>query len=382
MTGGLIHGQPGRGCFNILTEEWSISHQTASITDCPGRRKERDRGAPHMNIARLCLGLFLALTAMPGLAADAGIATIVDGVARVLRGSVWYRLAPGAPIQESDVIDAGERAQVQIELTGGGTLNLVGPASLYVATLPWRNDKLEGAVEFGLERGWLKLVASAPGVAVRVRTPGALVSVSESTIVVRYEGKMFEMFIESGSARIAEAARSGRDGPPRDAKSGEFWSRDGDKPFSTERRAPPKFVASMPRHLTDRLANLAARFKGQKAQLAVDREITLAEADPWLTSQYRRQFARRLGGRLADPTFRKAVEANIAAYPEFDRVLHPEKYPAVPGTPATTTAPPPTASPAPTAGAPKAGTPPIASPPPSAPPKPAQRGSLPFHSWT
>jgi hypothetical protein len=54
-----------------------------------------------------------------------------------------------------------------------------------------------------------------------------------------------------------------------------------------------------------------------------------------------------LSGRLADPAFRKGVEANIAAYPEFDRILHPEKYPA-PQTGATTV---PGAPPAPPAQA-------------------------------
>jgi hypothetical protein len=172
----------------------------------------------------------------------------------------------------------------------------------------------------------------------RIRTSSAMVSVADATVVTHQDGKLFEMFVESGSARIADTSRAGREGAVHDAKSGEYWSREADKPFVTERRAPAKFVAAMPRHLIDRLASLAAKFKGKRTSLSVDREITLPEADPWLAGPYRRTFARRLNGRLADPTFRKAVEANIAAYPEFDRILHPEKYPSVeagaPGAPA------------------------------------------------
>jgi hypothetical protein len=349
-----------------------------------------------MTIARLCLGLWLAWTALPGYAADAGIVTIVEGSARVLRGTVWYRLAPGAPVQDGDVIDAGDRAQVQIELTAGVTLHLVGPANLYAAALPWRNDKLDGPMEFALDRGWVKLAATAPAAVTRVRTPSALITVSEATIVTRHDGKMFELFIETGNAKVSESTRTGREGAAHDAKAGEYWSRDGDRPFATERRAPAKFVAAMPRHLTDRLASLAARFKGQRTTLTVDREITLAEADPWLSGPYRRSFSRRLGGRLADPTFRKAVEANIAAYPEFDRVLHPERYPAPPGTasvpPATGSpgqAPPapggsaaPKASPAPPAGSPpgaaKSATTPASPPIPNpAVPKAGPRSAMP-----
>ena len=293
-----------------------------------------------MKIYRLCFGFCLLVLALPAVAADVGVVTIAEGAARVLRGAVWYMLAAGAPFQDGDVIDAGDRAQVQVELASGGTLNVVGPAALFAVLTSLRNDKQEAPMEFALDKGWLKLVSPA-GAGVRVRTPSAMVAVADATIVTRQDGKLFELFVKSGSARIAETTRAGRDGAVHDAKAGEYWSREADKPFVTEKRAPAKFVAAMPRHLMDRLANLAARFKGKRTTLAVDHEITLAEADPWLTGPYRRTFARRLGGRLADPAFRKAVEANIAAYPDFDRILHPEKYPppeAGPAAPAAATA--------------------------------------------
>ena len=300
-----------------------------------------------MKICRLCLAFGLLIVTLPAFAADAGVVTIADGAARVLRGTVWYRLAAGAPFQEGDLIDAGEKTQVQVELASGGTVHIVGPGAVFAASIPMRNDKVDGTVEFGLDRGWLKLTSVA-GPAMRVRTPSAVVNVGEATLVARQDGKTFEVFVESGSARIAETSRTGRDGTVHDIKAGEFWSRDGDRPFVTERRAPPQFVAAMPHHLMDRLASLAGRFQGKKATLTADREITLAEADPWLAGSYRRMFVRRLSGRLADPAFRKGVESNLAAYPEFDRILHPEKYPpaqaSTPGTTAAPTAPPPPAA--------------------------------------
>jgi hypothetical protein len=332
-----------------------------------------------MKIAGWLLGACLAMTAVPAVAADAGIVTIVEGAARVLRGTVWYKLSPGAVFQDGDIIDAGDRTQVQVELTTGGALNIVGPGSLYAAAIPARGEKVEGPMEFALDRGWLKLVATAPAGA-RLRVPVAMLSLNEATIVARQEARTLEVFVESGNVRIVETSRTGRDGLAHDAKAGEYWSRDGDKPMVSERRAPVKFVASMPRHLIERLASLAAKFKGKKTPLPVDREITLAEADPWLAGPYRRTFARRLTGRLADPAFRKAVETNIAAYPEWDRVLHPEKYPAgaaAPGSPPAGTqpaqgaAPPATTKAAPAAaGAPPAkGAPPLPATPPATVPK-------------
>ena len=46
-----------------------------------------------------------------------GIYTVVDGDVRVLRGTLWYRLEPGARAENGDVVDAGEHAQVQLELS-------------------------------------------------------------------------------------------------------------------------------------------------------------------------------------------------------------------------------------------------------------------------
>ena len=344
-----------------------------------------------MKIYRVCFGFWLLVLALPAFTAEVGVVTIAEGPARVLRGTVWYMLAAGAPFQEGDVLDAGDRTQVQVELASGGTLNVVGPAALFAVSIPIRNDKQDAPMEFALDKGWLKLVSPA-GAGMRIRAPSATVTAADATIVTRQDGKMFELFVESGSARIADTTRTGRDGAVHDAKSGEYWSREGDKPFVTERRAPAKFVAAMPRHLLDRLATLAAKFKGKRTPLSVDREITLAEADPWLTGPYRRAFARRLSGRLADPTFRKAVEANSAAYPDFDRILHPEKYPpteagatgtpAVPGAPAAGTASaqnvapsraPPASPASPPQAIPGRTQPSSASPTQPAPPKPGSR---------
>ncbi len=55
-------------------------------------------------------------------------------------------------------------------------------------------------------------------------------------------------------------------------------------------------------------------------------EVTLAEAQPWLDGPYRKAFLRRFAPRLRDPAFRAGVEARLAAYPEWDRTLHPERY--------------------------------------------------------
>jgi hypothetical protein len=99
-----------------------------------------------------------------------------------------------------------------------------------------------------------------------------------------------------------------------------------DRPLRFERRAPAAFVTAVPRHQIDALPALAAKYKSAKVQLVPGLEITYAEAEPWLSGPYRKLFVKRFQPRLKDPEFRAAVETRITRYPEWDRILHPEKY--------------------------------------------------------
>jgi hypothetical protein len=252
-----------------------------------------------------------------GAATEIGAITLVEGGARLLRGAVWYKLAPGVPAEEGDIVEALDRTQVQFELTGGTTVNLAGPGVVYA--VPGKG----GPPLLSLREGWLKVAAKGAGV--RVRTPALDVIVAEATVVLRAQGPLVELFIEAGAARLLQLTPSGGDGAARDAKRGEYWSKAAAGAFTTVPRAPRAFVDAMPRHFVDPLPTLKARIKG-KPTLAVDHEITYAEAEPWLVGRDRAAFERRFASRLRDPVFRKAADANIARYPLWDRMLHPEKY--------------------------------------------------------
>ena len=134
------------------------------------------------------------------------------------------------------------------------------------------------------------------------------------------------LFVEAGDGEVVEVAASGADGPPRDAKRGEYFrARPRPARITTVARAPKAFVDAMPRAYIDPLPVLAARLKSPPA-LVVDHEITYAEAEPWLAGRDRAVFERRFTSRLRDPAFRSAVMPNAARYPSWDRILNPEKY--------------------------------------------------------
>jgi hypothetical protein len=148
---------------------------------------------------------------------------------------------------------------------------------------------------------------------------------TEAIVVIHAEPEAIEIFVESGTARIA-ATDAGKEGAPQDANAGEYWARSARQPSRTERRAPPQFVAAMPRAMVDPLPSLSGRYPKAPATLIPEHQITFAEAEPWLSGPYRRTFLKRFGPRLKDREFRSAIESRIASFPEWDRVLHPEKY--------------------------------------------------------
>src|SRR4029453_16285824 len=138
-----------------------------------------------------------------------------------------------------------------------------------------------------LPNGWLKIAAKAPGL--RVRTAPFDVVTADGILVMRAHGQVAEVFVEAGSVKLLEVSASGADGAARDAKRGEYWAKSATVAFTTVPRAPRTFVDAMPRHFADPLPAFAARIKSKPA-LAIDHEITYAEAEPWLAGPTRGTF--------------------------------------------------------------------------------------------
>jgi hypothetical protein len=265
------------------------------------------------------LPLSLTLLSVSAHAAEIGAVTLLEGSGRLLRGATWYKLVAGARVEETDILEVSEKTQAQIEFKAGSVVNLYGAATVY---LPPAKAKT-GPVMLIVPGGWLKTVTKAPGV--QLRTPVLELTAAEAIVVMRVTKAAVDFFVESGDGRVVEVAASGADGPPRDAKRGEYVARAASGAITTVARAPRAFVDAMPRAYIDPLPVLAARLKAPPT-LAVDHEITYAEAEPWLSGRDRAVFERRFTSRLRDPAFRSAVMPIAARYPSWDRILNPEKY--------------------------------------------------------
>src|SRR5258708_7699383 len=112
----------------------------------------------------ICLSLVTALC----YGADAGLITVLDGSARLLRGGTWYKVVEGVRVQDGDVVEGSDRAQVQIEFMSGDNANVVGPASLYVVSAAAREGRQPA--ELYMPQGWVKLAAKSPAPPVKLRT--------------------------------------------------------------------------------------------------------------------------------------------------------------------------------------------------------------------
>ena len=224
--------------------------------------------------------------------------------------------------READLFELGERAHIQVELPRGSALSVFGPASTYVASVPARGA---AASDWTFTGGWLKASAAADGTPLRLRTRLAVVDVADG-IVVGAAPPPARLFVESGSARVTLPVAKGREAPPRELRAGEYWVRDGDATPRVAPRVAKEFVAEMPRPLLDPLPVLAGRYAGPEPSAKPAGEADFDDVEAWLTGPHHRAFVKRFSARLSDAAFRAAVEKNIAAFPEWDRVLHPEKF--------------------------------------------------------
>lgn len=250
--------------------------------------------------------------------------TLLDGKPRLLRGTAWFTLVEGVRIRDSDVIDVPEKAQMQLEMTDGGVLSLVGPGALYSVSVTPGDAKQRAAAEFWLSKGWLKLDTKPTATRLRVRSGLGSVLTADAAAVIRLTGDTLDVFVETGTAKVVEPGKS--DSAGIDIKGGGFASRGAGKALTTAERAPAAFVGALPRDFMDALPLRAARFANPR-EPAPDHEATYAEVQTWLSGPYRVSFMKRFEPKLADPVFKAAVDANSKATPEWVTAAKPPPPP-------------------------------------------------------
>jgi hypothetical protein len=263
--------------------------------------------------------IVLALLLLPSLGAaqEIGTLTLVEGSPRVIRGTTVLRGSEGMRFQTGDIIECSAPGFVQAEFPGGSVVAL-GPS-----TRVWIRTAGGKGTELVLMSGWLKGENPSSGGGYRYVSPLLTTTTRNGSLILHAATGTADLFVESGSALVGDVAGRGQA-----AKAGQFFTRHATKNVAVSSRPDAAFLETMPRPFRDTLPSRLSHFAGKRAvEPQRDHDVTYAEVEPWLKiGPGRRSFEERFQPRLKDAEFRKAVEPHLAEYPEWDRVLHPEKY--------------------------------------------------------
>jgi len=253
-----------------------------------------------------------------------GVLTVAEGGAVLVRGATTYTAAPGVALHTGDMLASDPKGQIQIEFEDGAILNLArGARALLLG--PQGGDP-----GVALQSGWVKFARTkaAKGKPYRYVMPLARLSTAGATGTLRVGADSSEIFIESGTARVDELSRAGSSGAGRDLKGGEFAVRTAAQALAVSPRPAADFVKAMPGYFRDDLPVFLPRVRSKATEPVREHDATYAEVEPWLkaSAPIRRPLVERFRQRAKDPQFRTRLVENLAAHPEWDPVLFPEKH--------------------------------------------------------
>jgi hypothetical protein len=273
--------------------------------------------------------LLLVWPALAGAAPALATATIVDGAATLVRASAKLGLAEGQRLAAEDIVETGAARHLRIEFADGLLLDL-GPSTSVQLMPRLAGEAARRSARLYLLRGAAKLSMPAKPPA----TPAPLLSsagldvlTTKRGIVVVLDGAQASVFAESGEAQLAER-RAGKPQPAVRLKEGEFFA--AGSAGAGEVSASPRagFIARLPKAFLDTLPARAALFRDKEPASAAPGALVYADVQPWIDAEpaLRPGFVTRWRGLARQAEFRKGLEQGLAAHPEWDRVLHPEKY--------------------------------------------------------
>ena len=284
-----------------------------------------------MNYLRLSLILALSL---PLTAQEVGTLTLVEGHPRLIRGATVLQGAEGVRLRKGDIIESSDPGFVQLEFAEGNIVALGASSRLFIfeygsGGVRSAADGKAGVADLILLRGWLKAEIGSHAVSYRLQSPLLAAVTRSGTFVLHATPDTAEMFVEAGSGTVDEVRPDGNLGrSAQDAKAGQFFSRQSGKTIAADSQLSQAFIDSMPRPFRDTLPPLLSHFEGKPVEPKRDHEVSYAEVEPWLTMgrAWRKGFVERFRPRVSDAAFRKELEDHMSAHPEWDPILHPEKY--------------------------------------------------------
>lgn len=274
----------------------------------------------------------MAVTVCAAGADATAIVTLVEGEAALLRGTARYALAEGVRLQSGDIVEIPDKGLAQVEFADGARLSLGPHCRFYAAALAGGGTKPGAMSELYLMTGWSKFSLDRAAAPFRLTTPLFGLSTLGATAVVHVEAGEAGMFVEAGEVRLAEGFAKATLSSPVQLQGGQFYVGKAEQKGVIQPRAAPAFVAAMPRQYRDNLPARAAKHAEREVAPRHLREVDYADVEFWLKAprELRRPIMQRLRPKAQEPTFRKALIANMRFHPEWNGILFPQKRKSVP----------------------------------------------------
>jgi hypothetical protein len=256
------------------------------------------------------------------VAQDVGIVSLLESRLRIIRGASVFEGAEGVRLRPGDILETSDSGFAQLEFRPG-LIVAIGPSTRLFLFRP----QAASGSELVMLSGWLKGEVSSLGLS-RYSSPLLSGATANGSLVLHGDPGTAEVFLETGPAEVNEVNHDGSLSRPVRGKVGQFFTRSAGKSVQIAPRPSPTFLAGLPVPFHDTLPSRASRFASKVVKPKTDHEVSYAEIQAWLNigRSWRRGFVDRFKSRLSDPEFRRGVEENLASHPEWDPVLHPEKY--------------------------------------------------------
>ena len=183
----------------------------------------------------------------------------------------------------------------------------------------------QAPTDFYLLRGWAKHRSAATAAHRGHVSPQIDAQPATGVSVMQVTPEMSWLFVEAGSAAIVERAGAGA---RLNLALGQSYRRQGAAKGEVGTRPDAEMLKLMPRSFRDTIAPRASRFEGREVEPKPLPAPDYAALQPWLAAEpaIRRDFPRRFAPLLREPGWRAALAAHLAAHPEWERTLFPERF--------------------------------------------------------
>jgi len=268
----------------------------------------------------LLVGAQAASTAKP-----TPIVTILQGRATVIRALSQFEAAEGMLLLADDLVRTNKDTFLRIEYPDQTSIEL-GPDTQLQVNHPSRRQGTRPALY--LLEGWLKVGSGKAdsGVKAAFATVGVDVVDLTGIMVMRATSASRELFAEQGTARCIDKNQHAAE--PITLRQGGFVTVAPDRPPRLEVRPPAEFTAALPRAYRDTLPFRYRMFQDHPVAPKGQVQFSYADVEPWLNGEpsVRRQFVALWRRKANDAAFRASLDRDLQKHPEWDPVLHPEKY--------------------------------------------------------